>query len=152
MHLDSYDREILTALQRDARLTNNELSELAHLSPSQCSRRRNRLESEGIIVGYHAKLSRDKVGYGLLSMVTVTLASHGKRNSDRFAKLVLSLPEVIEAYALTGEMDYLVKVATKDLDTLASFVNQQLLTHDSVERVKTSIVLGSLKERHELPM
>lgn len=144
--MDKFDRQILNALQSEARLTNNELSGVANLSASQCSRRRARLEDEGYISGYHAKLNREKVGCGLLSMVTVTLSSHGSRNAEQFRLLVAGLPQVVEAYALTGEMDYLIKVATKDLSALSEFVNGSLLTHESVERVKTSIVLDVVKE------
>lgn len=152
MQIDKYDRNILNALQRDARLSNNDLSDIAQLSPSQCSRRRTRLEQSGYISGYHAMLKREKVGYGLLSIISVTLATHGKENAESFRLLVAELPEVVEAYALAGEMDYMIKVATRDLDALAEFVNHSLLTHASVERVKTSIVLGTLKESIELAL
>lgn len=152
MHLDDFDRAILRTLQDDARLTNAELSEKVHLSPSQCSRRRMRLEAEGIIRGYRADLDREKLELGIVNIITVTLATHNRDNAQRFARLVSSLPEVLEAFALTGEMDYILKVVTPDLRGLSRFVNDVLLPHESVQHVKTAIVLDTLKEGGVLPI
>ncbi|WP_421855344.1 Lrp/AsnC family transcriptional regulator [Oricola sp.] len=150
--LDATDRKILAHLQRDARLTNNDLAERVHLSPSQCSRRRARLEEEGLIAGYHAQVDREKAGFALVNFITVTLAAHDRRNAARFAELMARLPEVQEAHALTGEMDYIVKVVTRDLRGLSDFVNDMLLPHEAVQNVKTSIVLQTLKDSNELPI
>lgn len=151
-HLDSFDLKMLVELQRDGHLTNNELSELIALSPSQCSRRRARLEAEGIITGYEAKIDRQKLGLDLLVVISVTLATHNRDNAKRFARLISDLPEVLEAYALTGEMDYHLKVVTPDLAGLSHFVNEVLLPHDSVQHVKTAIVLQTLKNFGGLPI
>ncbi|WP_442578119.1 Lrp/AsnC family transcriptional regulator [Mesorhizobium sp. ASY16-5R] len=150
--IDGFDRKILALLQVDARLTNNDLSERVNLSPSQCSRRRQRLEEEGFIAGYRATLDRDRLGFSLVSVVSVTLATHNRDNARRFAELVSRLPEVQEAHALTGEMDYYLKVVTPDLKALSRFVNEELLPHDSVQHVKTAIVLETLKETGALPL
>ena len=150
--VDAFDRKILALLQDDARLTNNDLSDKVNLSPSQCSRRRQRLEDEGFIRGYRAMLDRDRLGFGLVNVVTVTLSTHNRDNARRFAELVSRLPEVQEAHALTGEMDYILKVVTRDLKSLAAFVNDVLLPHESVQHVKTAIVLETLKETSALPL
>ena len=167
--MDQFDRKILSLLQADARLTNNDLSERVNLSPSQCSRRRLRLEEEGYIRGYRAVLDREKMGFPLVNIISVTLATHNRDNARRFADaqndvldafaetlckaLALSrLPEVQEAHALTGEMDYVVKVVTPDLKSLSEFVNGVLLPHESVQHVKTAIVLETLKENGGLPV
>jgi Lrp/AsnC family transcriptional regulator, leucine-responsive regulatory protein len=150
--LDAFDLKILEALQKDGRLTNNELADRIALSASQCSRRRSRLEAEGYIQGYQARLDRQKVGLDLLVVISVTLATHNRDNARRFAALVNDLPEVLEAYALTGEMDYHLKVATRGLAGLSRFVNDVLLPHDSVQHVKTSIVLDTLKSFEGLPV
>ncbi len=152
MSINSFDRKILAALQADGRLTNAELSEHVNLSPSQCSRRRNQLEESGYIEGYQAKLNREKLGFGFVNIVTVTLATHNRDNAQKFAKLISGLPEVMEAHALTGEMDYFVKVVTPDLNGLSEFVNDVLLPHESVHHVKTAIVLETLKEGFSLPV
>jgi DNA-binding Lrp family transcriptional regulator len=150
--IDAFDRKILALLQDDARLTNNDLSERVNLSPSQCSRRRQRLEEEGLILGYRAMLDRERLGFPLVNIISVTLATHNRDNARRFAELLARLPEVLEAHALTGEMDYFVKVVTPDLKSLAEFVNDVLLPHESVQHVKTSIVLQTLKETSALPL
>lgn len=150
--IDTFDRKILALLQADARLTNNDLSERVNLSPSQCSRRRQRLEEGGLIRGYRAVLDRDRLGFPLVNIISVTLATHNRDNARRFAELLARLPEVLEAHALTGEMDYFVKVVTPDLKSLAEFVNDVLLPHESVQHVKTSIVLQTLKETTALPL
>jgi len=150
--IDGFDRKILSLLQEDARLTNNDLSERVNLSPSQCSRRRQRLEEEGLIKGYRAVLDRDRLGFSLVNVISVTLATHNRDNARRFADLLTRLPEVQEAHALTGEMDYILKVITPDLKSLATFVNDVLLPHESVRQVKTAIVLETLKETASLPL
>jgi len=150
--IDGFDRKILALLQEDARLTNNDLSERVHLSPSQCSRRRQRLEEEGLIKGYRAVLDRDRLGFSLVNVISVTLSTHNRDNARRFADLLTRLPEVQEAHALTGEMDYVLKVVTPDLKSLARFVNEVLLPHESVQHVKTAIVLETLKETASLPI
>ena len=144
--LDKLDLKLLAELQRDGRLTNNDLSERIALSPSQCSRRRARLEAEGFIRGYRADIDRQKMGLGLMVVISVTLATHNRDNAKRFSELLANLPEVLEAYSLTGEMDYHLKVVTKDLAALSHLVNEVLLPHDSVQHVKTSIVLNVLKD------
>jgi len=150
--IDQFDRMILSLLQEDARLTNGDLSQRINLSPSQCSRRRQRLEEDGFIRGYKAVLDRDRLGFSLVNMVTVTLATHNRDNARRFGELVSRLPEVQEAHALTGEMDYILKVVTPDLKSLSEFVNGVLLPHESVQHVKTAIVLETLKETGALPI
>ncbi len=152
VQLDAFDRKILSLLQQDARLTTGDLSQRINLSPSQCSRRRQRLEEEGFIRAYRAVLDRDRLGFSLVNMVTVTLATHNRDNARRFAELVARLPEIQEAHSLTGEMDYILKVVTPDLKSLAEFVNEVLLPHESVQHVKTAIVLQTLKETAALPI
>ena len=90
--IDQFDRKILALLQEDARLTNGDLSQRINLSPSQCSRRRQRLEEEGFIRGYRAVLDRDRLGFSLVNMVTVTLATHNRDNARRFAELSRACP------------------------------------------------------------
>jgi len=150
--MDKTDRKILALLQEDARLTNNDIAERIHLSPSQCSRRRARLEREGLIAGYHARIDREKAGFGLVNFISVTLSTHNRNNAARFAELMARLPEVQEAHALTGEMDYILRVVTRDLRGLSDFVNETLLPHEAVQNVKTSIALQTLKDTSALPL
>jgi DNA-binding Lrp family transcriptional regulator len=150
--LDDFDFRLLGALQEDGRLTNQELAERVGLSASQCSRRRARLEESGIIRGYHAELAADVLGLGVLVFVHVTLSTHSPDNSKRFRDLVARSDEIQEAYSLTGETDYLLKMVLPDLKSLATTVNERLLAHDTVAHVRSSVVLDRLKETARLPL
>jgi DNA-binding Lrp family transcriptional regulator len=150
--MDDFDIKLLAALQDDGRLTNNELGEKVGLSASQCSRRRAALEQEGIIEGYHAALSPAALGLAVLAFVQVRLATHSPDNSRRFRELVDRTAEVQEAFALTGEADYLVKIAVPDLKALSRILNDVFLAHGSVAQVHSSVVLDRLKRRVGLPL
>ena len=102
IELDEFDMRLLGALQTDGRLTNQELADKVGLSASQCSRRRARLEESGIIRGYHADLSPEALGLGVLVFVHVTLSAHSPDNSKRFRDLVARSDDIQEAYSLTG--------------------------------------------------
>ncbi|MEM7256534.1 MAG: Lrp/AsnC family transcriptional regulator [Pseudomonadota bacterium] len=143
---DRSDLEILAALQRDASLTNSALSERVNLSPSQCSRRRIALEQAGVITGYRAEIDAVKMGYTIESYTRVSLASHSESASDEFTRYVAPLPEVVEAQALTGEADYLLRIRVKSLDALADFIHRELLPHKAVSQVRSDIVLKTIKK------
>ena len=150
--LDAYDRKILAALQDDGRLSNQELAERVALSPSQCSRRRQRLERTGIIRGYHARVDPVRTGHALTSFVQVTLAAHDPATAARLAELFDSLAEVQGAHALTGEADYTLRIVTPDLAALSTLISTRLLPHPAVQNVRTAIVLDTLKETFALPL
>lgn len=150
--MDVFDRKILSALQLDGRLTNGELAERVGLSASQCSRRRMQLELSGVIDGYAARVNPLKVGIALTSMISVTLNNHNEANAENLRKLLKSNDKVLDAYALTGEMDYHIKVVSTDLEDLSDFINKVLLPHDAVQNVRTSIALGTIKSSTVLPL
>ncbi|MCK1403614.1 Lrp/AsnC family transcriptional regulator [Bradyrhizobium sp. 4] len=150
--VDAFDLKILSALQDDGRLTNQELADLAGLSASQCSRRRMRLEEEKVISGYHADLSSEALGFGVVAFIQVTLATHSPDNSKRFRALVNRIDEIQEAYSLTGDADYVLKAVLRDLKGLSNLVNDVLMPHQSVAHVRSSIVLDRLKESTRLPL
>jgi DNA-binding Lrp family transcriptional regulator len=150
--MDLFDRRILDALQRDGRLTNNELAEKVGLSASQCSRRRTHLEAEGIIRAYHAALDPEAVGLKVQAFIQVTLATHSPDNARRFQKLLDGVDAVQEAFAVTGEADYLVKMIVEDLPSLARVLNEVFLPHESVAHVRSSIALTCLKDSRVLPL
>lgn len=150
--MDAFDRKLLAALQEEGRLTNFELAERVGLSPSQCSRRRTLLEQAGVIGGYHAHLSAQALGLDVVAFVQVALATHSPENAQLFRRLIASLAEVQEAYALTGEADYLVKLIVPDLKALSRILNEVFLPHESVAHVRSSIVLDRLKQTAMLPL
>src|ERR1700752_3045598 len=150
--VDAFDRKILGELKDYGRLTNQELAELAGLSASQCSRRRMRLEEEKVIAGYHADLSSEALGFGVIAFIQVTLATHSPDNAKRFRTLVGRIDEIQEAYSLTGDADYVLKAVLRDLKSLSDIVNNVLMPHQSVADVRSSIVLDRLKESSRLPL
>ncbi|HWX47448.1 MAG TPA: Lrp/AsnC family transcriptional regulator [Roseomonas sp.] len=151
-HLDALDLRLLAALQEDARLTNQQIGERIGLSASQCSRRRSALEATRLIRGYHAELAAEALGLRVLAFIQVTLTAHSGDNSRRFRDLLARAEEIQEAYAMTGDTDYLLKAVVPDLKGLSRLVNETLLAHDSVARVRSSIVLDRLKDSGRLPL
>jgi DNA-binding Lrp family transcriptional regulator len=149
--LDDIDSRLLAALQQDAHLTAQDLGERLHLSASQAGRRRQRLEAEGYITGYSARLDPAKIGLGVQAFVQVQMASHAPDVARSFASLLTTLPQVISAWTLTGEADYLLRVFTADLAALNHLIHQRLLPHPAVARVQSQIVMDQLKADAGLP-
>ena len=150
--LDRLDIKLLHALQEDGRLTNQELAERVGLSASQCSRRRAKLESDGVITGYRALIAPEKTGFDLTVFIDVTLNTHNPDNSRRFASLISRIPEVREACSLTGEMDYRLKILVRSLSELGEIINERLLPDASVQTVKSTIVIKQLKDAPGVPL
>ena len=150
--VDGFDLKLLAALQDDGRLTNQQLADLAGLSASQCSRRRMRLEQDGVIAGYRADLAAEALGFNVIAFIHITLATHSPDNAEKFRALVQRTGEIQEAYALTGDADYLLKTVLRDLKSLSDIVNNVLMPHQSVAHVRSSIVLDRLKQTTRLPL
>jgi len=152
MHLDETDERLLAALQNDAHLTAQELGERLNLSASQAGRRRQRLEAEGYITGYAARLDPAKLGLGVQAFVQVQMASHAPELAESFRRLLQSRAEVISAWTLTGEADYLLRVICADLAALNWVIHDVLLPHKAVARVQSQIVMNQFKADAPLPM
>jgi DNA-binding Lrp family transcriptional regulator len=152
VEVDTFDLKMLAALQVDGRLTNQQLADRIGLSASQCSRRRMRLEDEKVIAGYHADLAAEALGFNLIAFIHVTLATHSPDNAKKFRALVHRIDDIQEAYSLTGDADYVLKVVLRDLKGLSEIVNDVLLPHPSVAHVRSTIVLERLKESSKLPL
>ena len=150
--LDKTDRKLLSLLQEDGRITNQELAERVALSPSACLRRVRALEEAGVIRGYVALLDAARVGLGLLAFVTVKLEKRGRMPTDAFAKACREWPEVAACHATTGDMDYLLRVHVGDLAHFSRFVMDSLLKHPGVIDMKSSFVLEQVKETTALPL
>lgn len=150
--IDTFDLRLMDALQADGARTNQQLAEVIRLSASQVSRRRQRLEEAGLIRRYRADLDAGRLGFGVRVFIFVSLATHSGQNAKRFADLVRAMPEVQEAHAMTGDADYLLKLVVRDLKGLSTLVNEVLLPHESVARVRSSIVLETLKDDPRLPL
>ena len=136
IELDAVDRRILRALQADGRMTYDVLAQQVGLSPSAVLRRVKRLEADRVVQGYVALLAPDRVGLPLTAYLNVRLEKHTERHKrnpmDLFRAAVLTWPEVVECSALTGEMDYLLRVVVQDMGHYSRFVMDTLLKHPSV--------------------
>ena len=152
IEVDAFDLKMLAALQADGRLTNQQLADRIGLSASQCSRRRMRLEGEKVIAGYHADLAGEALGFNLIAFIHITLATHSPDNAKKFRALVNRVDDIQEAYSLTGDADYVLKVVLRDLKSLSDIINNVLTPHPSVAHVRSSIVLDRLKESAKLPL
>jgi Lrp/AsnC family leucine-responsive transcriptional regulator len=154
--LDKLDRLILRTLQSDGRATYDQLAEKVSLSPSAVLRRVRRLEESGVIDRYVALVKPEAVGLGLTAYLNVRLEKHTethKRNPmDLFRASVQTWPEVVECAALTGEMDYLLRVVVADMAHYSRFIMDTLLKHPSVEDCKTSFVLDRVKATTAVPI
>ena len=151
MHLDDTDSRLLSALQKNAHLTAQELGEQLHLSPSQAGRRRQRLEQEGFIEGYRAKLNPEKLGLAVQGFVQVNLGTHGPEYSASFARLLATRAEIVSAWTMTGDADYLLRVYCADLPSLNRLIHDVLLPHGAVAKVHSQIVMDQLKTDGPLP-
>ena len=150
--LDAADRRLLAALQEDARATGVELAERVHLSPSQCQRRLKRLEEGGLVAGYGVRLNRRRLGLDVVAFVQVTLMRHGDDPAEDFHRALQQMPEVLEAHAITGDADYLLRVVAPDLQDFSDVVLKRLLTLPAVATVRSSLSLGEVKATDTLPL
>lgn len=144
--LDELDRRLLDLLRDNGRLTNQELADLVGLSPSQCSRRRIALEQAGLILGYHAHLSPQAEGTPVIGMVEVRLSHHGAEAVKHFNHFVQHETAVRDVFKLTGDYDYLLKVAVLDLADMSRLIAELSSLRDSVSHLRTAVVLARLKE------
>ena len=151
-NLDPIDLRLLDALQRDAHLTAERLGETLNLSPSQAGRRRQRLEAEGYITGYAARLDPARLGLGVQAFVHVHMSTHGPEAAAGFLRLVAAQPQITSAWTLTGEADYLLRVYCNDLGDLNRLVQEVLLPHPSVARLHSQIVMNECKTDGPLPL
>ncbi len=151
MTLDDLDTRLLRALQTNAHATAQELAEALHLSASQISRRRQRLETAGYIESYVARLNPAKLGLSVQGFVQVHLGTHGPDHSAAFARLVETCPEITSAWTMTGDADYLLRVYCADLAALNTLIHDVLLPHPAVARVHSQIVMDQLKRDGPLP-
>ncbi|MFF7709238.1 AsnC family transcriptional regulator [Pseudomonas sp. NPDC007930] len=143
--IDAFDLKILTQLQANGRLSNQDLSDLVGLSASQCSRRRIALEQGGLILGYHARLAPQAMNTEMVAMIEVSLVNHEPARSAAFEALVLGEGAIIDAYKTTGDADYTLKVAVAGLDELNGLMGR-LASSGAIGHLKTAVVLQRVKE------
>lgn len=149
--LETKDRRILAELQRDSRLTNQELADKVGMSSSATWRRVKSLEEAGVIERYTAIVNPKKSGFGLASMVHVSLARHEQTHVEHFVREVLQHPEVLECFATSGEADFHLRVVVEDIDAYNAFLDDFIFKLPGVSQVRSNIVLKEIKADTALP-
>ncbi|MEP5155211.1 Lrp/AsnC family transcriptional regulator [Planktotalea sp.] len=150
--LDAFERLILKTLQRNGRASTQELSEAVGLSTSPCWRRVKRLEEDGYITRYAAILDRKKLGLHALAHVQVSLADHTEDSINKFQIFVQSNEQVLECSSITGDFDFILKVAATDPETLEKFIMRDLLRLGIVRTTTTNFILRQMKVAGVLPV
>ena len=150
--LEARDRRLLAELQRDSRLTNQELADKVGMSSSATWRRVKSLEDNGVIERYTALVNPRKAGFGLASIVHVSLARHEQTHVEHFVREVLQHPEVLECYATSGEADFHLRVVVEDIDAYNQFLDNFIFKLPGVSQVRSNIVLKEIKADTALPL
>ena len=151
-NLDDIDRRLLGELQSEGRITNVELAHRVGLTAPPCLRRVRALEEEGVIRGYHAELDPSKLGFSITVFAMVSLKSQAEDALREFEVAMRDLPEVREVHMLNGEIDYILKVVSEDLQTFQSFLTGYLVNAPNVASVKTSLTIRTTKHEPGVPL
>lgn len=149
---DAIDLQIMRELQDDGRMTNVELAERVGLTAPPCLRRVRALEETGVIRSYHANLDPAKLGYSITVFAMVSLRSQAETDLRAFEDYVGTLPEVRECYMLNGEIDFILKVVARDLQSFQSFLTTHLTAAPNVSSVKTSLTIRTAKQLSGVPV
>lgn len=149
---DAIDLQIMRELQDNGRMTNVELAERVGLTAPPCLRRVRALEEAGVIRSYHADLDPGKLGYGITVFAMVSLRSQAEADLRAFEDYVGTLPEVRECYMLNGEIDFILKVVARDLQSFQSFLTTHLTAAPNVSSVKTSLTIRTAKQLSGVPV
>jgi DNA-binding Lrp family transcriptional regulator len=152
MELDATDWKILRELQRDGRLTNVELARRVGLSPPPCLRRVRALETAGVIAGYRALLDGARLGFDVNIFAFVGLKSQAEAELKAFSRRATGWPLVREAYAISGEADFLLRCTARDMAALQDFVIGELTAAPNVENIKTMLILSVTKYEPGVPI
>ncbi|PKP74605.1 MAG: AsnC family transcriptional regulator [Alphaproteobacteria bacterium HGW-Alphaproteobacteria-6] len=146
MEPDATDLRILAALQKEGRITNAELSDRVHLSPSACHRRVQRLEAEGFIAGYVALLDARRLGRPTTVFVEITLAGQADELLDAFERAVGRVPDILECHLMAGTADYLLKIVARDTEDFARIHRQHLARLPGVAQMHSSFALRTVRQ------
>ena len=147
MRLDETDLKILRLLQDNGRLSNQELADLVALSPSSCHRRVKILEQEGLIENYSANLSAGKLGFAIEAFVEVNIGQLNESEHQYLSKALATMDEVLHAYIVTGQANYMLHIRTRNFETFSNFVVHKLNTLRGVTKIHSQIVLSCIKAK-----
>jgi Lrp/AsnC family transcriptional regulator, leucine-responsive regulatory protein len=152
MKLDPIDIRILNELQNDSSHTNVELAKRVHLSPSPCLMRVKALKDKGVIRNYVALADPKVLGLGLNVFISISLKEQSKKALGEFEQRISEHDEVMECYLMTGDSDYLIRVAVADIDALEKFILEQLTPIAGIEKIRSSFALKQVRYKTALPL
>ncbi|WP_136679096.1 leucine-responsive transcriptional regulator Lrp [Neptunomonas sp. XY-337] len=150
--LDRIDRNILTTLQKDGRISYTDLADRVGLSTTPCIERVKRLEKDGYIQGYYARLNPEVLGYNMLVFVEISLSYQSPDAFETFNEAVKQLPYIMECHLVSGDSDYLLKARIKDMSEYRALLGDMLLTLPGVKNSKSYIVMEEVKETSSIPV
>ncbi len=150
--LDAIDRQLLAELQDEGRVTNVELAQRVGLTAPPCLRRVRALEDAGVIRGYHAELDASKLGFAITVFALVSLKSQAEEALRQFEDHMRGLPEVRECHMLNGEIDFIIKIVSRDLQSFQEFLTSKLTPAPNVASVKTSLTIRTAKQLPGVPL
>ena len=150
--LDLVDYKIIDALQRDGGLSNVELARQVHLSPSPCLARVKALQADGVIKRYVALVDATALGLGLDVFISISLKSQGKAALADFEQRIAEHDEVMECYLMSGDSDYLIRVAISDIAALEKFIVDQLTPIPGIDKIRSSFALKQVRYKTALPL
>jgi len=152
VNLDTIDTRLLGALQDEGRITNVDLADRVGLTPPPCLRRVRALEDSGVIRGYHADLDGSKLGFSITVFALVSLKSQAEEELRAFEEHIADLPEVRECHMLNGEIDFILKIVSHDLQCFQEFLTSKLTPAPNVDSVKTSLTIRTSKNQPGVPL
>jgi len=150
--LDTIDRKLLSELQSEGRVTNVDLASRVGLTAPPCLRRVRALEEDGVIRGYHADLDASKLGFAITVFAMVSLRSQAEEDLRGFEEHIMTLPEVRECHMLNGEIDFILKIVSRDLQSFQEFLTSSLTPAPNVASVKTSLTIRTSKHEPGVPL
>ncbi|MEJ2005217.1 MAG: Lrp/AsnC family transcriptional regulator [Cyclobacteriaceae bacterium] len=150
--LDETDRRILEILQKNAKITNAQLSQEIGLSPAPTLERVKKLENSGVIQSYHAKLDPDKIGLGVSTFVMVSLKGHNKENIEKFVSRIEDIPEIVECHHVTGSGDFILKIVTEDINSYQTLMLETVSNIDIVDNMQSMVILSTFKDSKVMPL
>jgi DNA-binding Lrp family transcriptional regulator len=152
MKIDAIDKKILRTLQKNAKITNAKLSKEIGLSPAPTLERVRKLESKGIISGYHAKLDKSKIGLGVSTHVMVSLKGHNKKNLDSFIEKISDVDNIVECHHITGSGDFILKVVAKDIESYQKLMLEKVSEIEVTDSLQSMVILSTFKDNKQMPL
>ena len=150
--MDTLDRKILRALQKDARVKNADLARELGVAPSTMLERVRRLEERGYFSGFKAIINPEKLGFGVQALISVSLGQHSTQTIRPFEQAVQSIPNIMTCYHVTGRFDYMLLVVAKNLKELGVLVKEQIASLPGVGKTETFLVFSEIKNDNGYPL